>query len=111
MICYCDIGKTKRGKARVFSNPEEIEREMRRMQLKKENEDEEDSDESEDEPKGSTKKDMKKVVAESSSDEEESDEEESDEEEEKGKPKGVSSLIEIENPNRVVKRPGKLKIL
>lgn len=96
----------------MFSNPEEIEREMRRMHLKKEEEegDEEDSDEGQEVVGKKEKK--KKAAVDSSSEEEESDEEEDsdDEEDEKHKAKGVSRLIEIENPNRVAKKPGEMLV-
>ncbi|XP_055693174.1 28 kDa heat- and acid-stable phosphoprotein [Lutzomyia longipalpis] len=78
-----------KGRSRHFTNPEELEEERRKEQkkkLQKESDSESESpDEEEEESEGG----------------DEEDEEESEEEE---KPKGVSGLIDIENPNRVTKK-------
>lgn len=68
-----------KGKSRHFSSPEEIQSQLARMELK--------------EGEGSSSEEE----ANSDSEEESSDEDR--------KPKGVSGLIEIENPNRISKKP------
>lgn len=94
-------GKGHKGQHRRFTNFEEIEAQQKRLakeaEWRRQRGDDEDEDEDED----------------GSEEEEDSDddsEEASDEEGETGsedelKPKGVESLIEIENPNRVPKKP------
>jgi len=84
-----------KGRSRRFTNPEELEEERKKEELKKkwrqQHGDESSSEESEEE---------KKINEESGSEEEES----SGDEEAGGKAKGVSNLIEIENPNRIQKK-------
>ncbi|XP_055704016.1 28 kDa heat- and acid-stable phosphoprotein [Phlebotomus papatasi] len=82
-----------KGRSRHFTNPEELEEERLKEQKKKS---------------------LKQTESDSESAEEEEEDEDSeggdgeeDEEEDSesdGKPKGVSGLIEIENPNRVTKK-------
>ncbi|KAF7285926.1 hypothetical protein GWI33_008899 [Rhynchophorus ferrugineus] len=88
-----------KGRSRRFTNPEELEEERKKEEQKKkwrQQHGDESSEESEDD---------KKISEESDSDEE------SSEEEETHKAKGVSNLIEIENPNRVQKKTKKLSTL
>lgn len=95
------IGKGHKGQHRRFTNFEEIEAQQKRLakqaEWRKQKGDDEEDDEDEE---GSDEE-------ESEDSEENSDEEESgsDEEEEEAKPKGVESLIEVHNPNRVAKKP------
>jgi len=107
-----------KGRGRSFTSAEELAREQREMKNKKKlkDEGEEDSDEEEEEGEGgggsnanAVDKTKKKDQEESSSSEEESDEEE----DENRKLKGVEGLLvgQIENPNRRVVKPQKLKNL
>ncbi|EFA08249.1 28 kDa heat- and acid-stable phosphoprotein [Tribolium castaneum] len=91
-----------KGRNRRFTNPEELEEERRREEQKKKwrHQQGDDTSSSEDEASGD-----KKISEEESDDSEES----SDEGEVKAK--GVSNLIEIENPNRVQKKSKKLATL
>lgn len=90
-------GKGHKGQHRRFTNFEEIEAEQKRKAKqaewrKQRGDDEEDEDEEE--------------SGEEESSEENSDEQsdEQEDEEEESKPKGVESLIEVQNPNRVAKK-------
>ncbi|CAG2059752.1 unnamed protein product [Timema podura] len=106
-ISSVNVGKytNHKGKNRRFTNPEEIEEQMRREEKERKwREERGDASSSEEEASGTTK--AKKTH---SSSESESSEEES-EDETKGK-KGVESLIQIENPNRVQKKVKKLATL
>lgn len=105
--------KPRRGKERIFSNPEEIEKQLNKLNVS------DDSDE--DEEKSGEESDSDEEESSSSSDGDTSDSEEDDSSEESSdsdddddgakkkkkksppKPKGVQGLIEIENPNRVAK--------
>ncbi|XP_046405532.1 28 kDa heat- and acid-stable phosphoprotein-like [Ischnura elegans] len=78
-----------KGKHRHFTNPEEIEEQMKREEKAREWRERKGEESSGEEGSGA--------------EEESSSEEESDEEEE-AKAKGVESLIEIHNPNRVQKK-------
>jgi hypothetical protein len=69
--------------------------------------DEEDEEE-DDEKKGSTPKPAAPAAAAATAASGSSDEEDDDEEDEDNKPKGVSHLIEIENPNHIVKKTKKV---
>ncbi|XP_023312859.1 28 kDa heat- and acid-stable phosphoprotein-like [Anoplophora glabripennis] len=92
-----------KGRNRRFTNPEELEEERRREEQKKKWRQQQgvsSSEESDDEATGD-----KKISEESGSE----SEEESSEEDKKAK--GVSNLIEIENPNRVQKKVKKLSTL
>lgn len=89
------IGKGHKGQHRRFTNFEDLQAQQEKLAKQTEwrrqrGDDEEDDDDEEDED-------------EESSEEESSEEDE--EEEEEVKPKGVESLIEIENPNRAPKKP------
>lgn len=90
-----------KGRNRRFTNPEELEEERRKEEQKKkwrQQHGDESSEESEDEQKDNEGS-------------ESGEEEESSDEEEQAKAKGVSNLIEIENPNRVQKKTKKLSTL
>jgi hypothetical protein len=90
-----------KGRNRRFTNPEELEEERRREEQKKKwRQQQGDDTSSEDEASGD-----KKISEEDSGSEEESSSEE------EGKAKGVSNLIEIENPNRIQKKSKKLSTL
>lgn len=88
-----------KGRNRKFTSPEELEEQRKQDELKRrwrqEHGDEESSEEDEGKKSGS------------GSDSEESD----SDDESKSKAKGVSGLIEVENPNRVVKKNKKLNSL
>lgn len=91
------IGKGHKGQHRRFTNFEEIEAEQKKLakqaEWRKQRGDEEEENEDEE------------TTDEEESDEEDSDVEDEDEEsEDESKPKGVESLIEIENPNRMPKK-------
>ncbi|KAG5869755.1 hypothetical protein JTB14_018084 [Gonioctena quinquepunctata] len=93
-----------KGRNRRFTNPEELEEERKRDEQKKKWRQQQginSSEESEDEAAGD-----KKITegSESGSESEESSDEDA-------KAKGVSKLIEIENPNRVQKKAKKLSTL
>lgn len=92
------IGKGHKGQHRRFTNFEEIEAQQKRLAKQAEwrrqrGDDEEDGDEEEGDEEESE---------EESDEESDVDDEESDSE---SKPKGVESLIEVENPNRATKKP------
>ncbi|VEN37099.1 unnamed protein product [Callosobruchus maculatus] len=90
-----------KGRNRRFTNPEELEEERRKEEQKKrwrQQRGESSSEESEEEAAGDKQK---------GSEESESEEESSDDGVE-AKAKGVSNLIEIENPNRVQKKTKKV---
>ncbi|XP_058795102.1 28 kDa heat- and acid-stable phosphoprotein-like [Phymastichus coffea] len=99
-----------KGRNRHFTNPEELEEQRRQEEEKRKwrkNKDEDSSTEEEEEvakPSGS-----KKDNSESGSDDSESESESEDEG--RSKNKGVESLIEIENPNRVQRKAKKLSQL
>ncbi|KDR12967.1 28 kDa heat- and acid-stable phosphoprotein-like [Zootermopsis nevadensis] len=89
-----------KGKHRQFTNPEEIEEQMKRKEKERKwREERGDASSSEDEAKGKSD-----TVSESETSEEES-------EEETVKAKGVENLIHVENPNRVQKKAKKLSTL
>lgn len=94
------IGKGHKGQHRRFTNFEEIEAQQKRLAKqaewrKQKGDDEEENDDEEED--GSDEEDSDEV-----SDE---DSDEVSDEEEEAKPKGVESLIEVQNPNRVIKKP------
>ncbi|XP_063223634.1 28 kDa heat- and acid-stable phosphoprotein-like isoform X2 [Bacillus rossius redtenbacheri] len=91
-----------KGKSRRFTNPEEIEEQMKREEKERKWR-EERGDESSDEGAAAAKE--KKSDA--SGSESDSSEEDSDE----GKAKGVGNLIQVENPNRIQKKVKKLSTL
>ncbi|KAJ6225561.1 hypothetical protein RDWZM_004106 [Blomia tropicalis] len=74
----------RKGKSRHFSTPEEIQAQLHKLEIKDEKNSSED---------------------ENSSDENGSSSNSDSESETEHKPKGVSNLIQIENPNRVPKKP------
>ncbi|XP_061385994.1 28 kDa heat- and acid-stable phosphoprotein [Musca vetustissima] len=84
-----------KGRSRHFTSPEE-------MQRQEDEEETSSSGEEEEEQAGSSGK-VKKVVPGTMPSSSESEEDDSEEEDRDAK-KGVASLIEIENPNRVVKK-------
>lgn len=88
------IGKGHKGQHRRFTNFEEIEAQQKRLAKQAEWRKQRGDDEEEDE-EASDEEDS----------EENSDEEETASDEEEIKPKGVESLIEVQNPNRVPKKP------
>ncbi|RZC41957.1 28 kDa heat- and acid-stable phosphoprotein-like, partial [Asbolus verrucosus] len=90
-----------KGRNRRFTNPEELEEQRRREEQKKKWRQQQGDDSSSDEDASGDKKIS----------EEESGSEEDSSSEEEGKAKGVSNLIEIENPNRVQKKSKKLSNL
>ena len=90
------IGKGHKGQHRRFTNFEEIEAQQKRLAKQAEwrrqrGDDEEDEDGSDEE--------------ESEEDSESASDEEEDESDVESKPKGPESLIEVQNPNRVVAKP------
>lgn len=85
------LGKSQRGKQRKFTNFEELQSQAEKLAKKKEQGDEETSEE----------EDSDEVDKE---EEEEEDSEEETSSDEDHKPKGVESLIDIENPNRRPKK-------
>lgn len=92
------IGKGHKGQHRRFTNFEEIEAQQKKLAKQSEwRKQRGDDEEDEDEEEGSDEE-------ETEDSEETSEEEESDSEEEEPKPKGIESLIEVHNPNRVVKK-------
>ncbi|CAG9835696.1 unnamed protein product [Diabrotica balteata] len=94
-----------KGRNRRFTNPEELEEERRREEQQKkwrQQRGESSSDESEEEAAAD-----KKISEESGSGSESSE----DSDGEDAKAKGVSKLIEIENPNRIQKKTKKLTTL
>lgn len=87
------IGKSHKGQHRRFTNFEDLEAQQEKLAKQTEwrrqrGDDEEENEDEEEE-----------------SEEESSEDDEDEEEEEDAKPKGVESLIEIENPNRATKKP------
>ncbi|XP_023017344.1 uncharacterized protein [Leptinotarsa decemlineata] len=94
-----------KGRNRRFTNPEELEEERKKEEQKKrwrQQQGMSSSEESEDEAAGDKK------ISEGSESGSESEESSEDED---AKGKGVSKLIEIENPNRVQKKTKKLATL
>ncbi|XP_063223632.1 28 kDa heat- and acid-stable phosphoprotein-like isoform X1 [Bacillus rossius redtenbacheri] len=91
-----------KGKSRRFTNPEEIEEQMKREEKERKWRAKR-GDESSDEGAAAAKE--KKSDA--SGSESDSSEEDSDE----GKAKGVGNLIQVENPNRIQKKVKKLSTL
>lgn len=90
------IGKGHKGQHRRFTNFDEIEAEQKKLAKQAEWRKQRGDDEEEDDEEASDEEE---------SGEEETDSEEEDEEsEDESKPKGVESLIEIQNPNRVPKK-------
>lgn len=89
------IGKGHKGQHRRFTDFEAIEAEQKKLakqtEWRRQRGDDEDEDDEEEEE-------------EDSSEEQSSEEEDATDEEEEAKPKGVESLIEIHNPNRIVKK-------
>uniref|UniRef100_A0A6B2EFT7 Putative phosphoprotein/ coiled-coil protein n=1 Tax=Phlebotomus kandelakii TaxID=1109342 RepID=A0A6B2EFT7_9DIPT len=83
-----------KGRSRHFTNPEELEEQRRKEAKKKLQKQTEDSDSE------SSEEEEVEDQESDGDDEKDSDEEESGDE----KPKGVSGLIEIENPNRATKK-------
>ena len=81
VVLFCLANQ--KGKSRHFSTPEEIQSQMAKIDLQ-------------DDEEGTASKENESG---SGSDESGS------EDEDYGKPKGVSGLIQIENPNRIVKKP------
>lgn len=104
-----------KGKSRHFTNPDELERERKKeleeQRTKWRNKKEDDDESSEEEEAKPTP--VPEVANKSADDEESgSDSEESDEEDDGSKKKkGVEGLIEIENPNRIIRKPKKLSAL
>lgn len=100
-----------KGQRRHFTSPEQLEaskeKEERERQWRKQRGDE--SEESEEEVDGKPKDKDKDKDNESGSSSEES--ESSSGEEEEAKAKGIQHLIEIENPNRVIKKTKKVEHL
>ncbi|XP_014213016.1 28 kDa heat- and acid-stable phosphoprotein isoform X2 [Copidosoma floridanum] len=96
-----------KGRNRHFTNPEELEEQRRQEEEKKKWRKTQDLSTSEDEEEDNKAAGGKKG-SDDSSDESES---ESESETEDGKKKGVGSLIQIENPNRVQKKAKKLSQL
>ncbi|KAL6254934.1 hypothetical protein P5V15_014276 [Pogonomyrmex californicus] len=99
-----------KGRNRFFTNPEELEKQRRLEEKKRQwrkNKGQESSseDEDDDEPKASGVNKAKNSATESDS------ESESESEPEGGKAKGVENLIEVENPNRIQKKSKKLSQL
>ncbi|ODM91111.1 28 kDa heat- and acid-stable phosphoprotein [Orchesella cincta] len=96
-----------KGRARHFTSPEELEQERKKLEQKKwrkkQNEGEE-SEEEEEEAEGEGAAGGKTKEGSDESTEEDSDDEQH-------KAKGVEGLIEIENPNRIVKKEKKLSKL
>uniref|UniRef100_A0A1B6D866 Casein kinase substrate phosphoprotein PP28 domain-containing protein n=1 Tax=Clastoptera arizonana TaxID=38151 RepID=A0A1B6D866_9HEMI len=93
-----------KGKGRRFTNPEELEEQRKREEKERQwraERGEETSSEEEDE--GDKKKDKSGSSSSSESDSESSEDD--------AKAKGVQSLIQIENPNRVQKKVKKLSTL
>ncbi|PSN57191.1 hypothetical protein C0J52_01485 [Blattella germanica] len=91
-----------KGKHRRFTNPEEIEEQMKREEKERKwREERGDASSSEEEAKAKGDK-----VSES-----ETESSEEDSEEESAKAKGVENLIHVENPNRVQKKVKKLATL
>lgn len=78
-----------KGRSRHFTSAEELEEERKKNALKKQQQGSDSSSEEEAEEEGAKGSDS---------------EEESSEDDDTGKAKGVSGLIEIENPNRVQKK-------
>lgn len=112
--------KLRRGKERVFTQPEEIEKQLSKLNVSDESDEEEEkeegSDSSEEEDTSSEEEtsDTEKEDDSNQDSSEDDDDEEDDDEEDDGKvqkkkksppkPKGVQGLIEIENPNRALKK-------
>lgn len=105
----------KKGKNRTFSTPEELQAQLEELKIKNAKEEEETSgsnDEDDEEESTSDDNDSSDASTSSDEDEEEESDSDSDELDESGDPKekkplkakGVSSLIEIENPNRNPKK-------
>lgn len=86
-----------KGRNRRFTNPEELEEERRRDEEKRR--------------WRQQQGDVSSSEEEEAADEEADSDEETSSDEEEGKAKGVSNLIEIENPNRVQKKSKKLSTL
>lgn len=93
------IGKGHKGQHRRFTNFEEIEAQQKRLAKQAEWKKQRGDDDDEEDESGSDEEDSEEDSDEGSEDEETA----SDEEE--VKPKGPESLIEVQNPNRVVKKP------
>lgn len=91
------IGKGHKGQHRRFTNFEEIEAQQKRLAKQAEWRKQKGDDEEDEEESGSDEEESEDV-----SDE---DSEDSSEEDEEAKPKGVESLIEVQNPNRLIKKP------
>jgi len=87
------IGKGHKGQHRRFTNFEEIEAQQKKLAKQAEWRKQRGDDDEDDEETNSDEE----------SEEEESDEE-SEESDSESKPKGVESLIEVHNPNRIVKK-------
>lgn len=94
------VKKGHKGQQRRFTNFEEIEAQQKRLAKQAEWRKQRGDDEEEDGEEGSDEEESEEESEEDS----DAEEEESDEEEEEAKPKGVESLIEVQNPNRVVKK-------
>lgn len=93
------IGKGHKGQHRRFTNFEEIEAQQKKLTKQAEWRKQRGDDEEDDDEEGSDEE-------ESEESEEDSEEGESgSDEEEEAKPKGVESLIEVQNPNRAIKKP------
>jgi len=109
-----------KGRGRSFTSAEELAREQREMKNKKKLKDEAGEDDSDEEEEGeggggggSTNANDVDKTKKKDQDESSSSEEESEEEDENRKAKGVEGLLvgQIENPNRRVVKPQKLKNL
>lgn len=94
------IGKGHKGQHRRFTNFEEIEAQQKRLAKQAEWKKQRGDDDDEDDESGSDEED-----SEENSDEDSDEEETASDEEEEAKPKGPESLIEVQNPNRVQKKP------
>lgn len=92
------IGKGHKGQHRRFTNFEEIENQQKRLAKQAEWRKQRGDDDEDEEEENSDEE-------ETDDSEEGSDEEGTTEEDEEVKPKGVESLIEVQNPNRVAKKP------
>jgi len=99
-----------KGRARHFTSPDELEKERKKLENKKWRAKKEDDEEGDSDEEGDDEtKEEGAAGGKEKSEGEESSEEESDEGEHKAK--GVEGLIEIENPNRIVKKEKKLSKL
>lgn len=90
------IGKGHKGQHRRFTNFEEIEAEQKKLAKQAEWRKQRGDDDDDDDGEGTSEEESEEESEEGSDEEEDSDSE--------SKPKGVESLIEVHNPNRVPKK-------